>query len=122
YRPEELDPETRVEFAMVVAGAYQDLDRHEEAIVALEEELDAADAPDVTKLRVTYAYDDALAQAGRTADAIQWYTNATELAPEVVLDSDKRIAGRMEGTGEMKTEAAGESDGHAAVAESCDDA
>src|SRR5699024_7167559 len=48
YRPEELDPDTCVELAMVVAVAYQDLDRHEEAIVALEEELDAAGAPDVT--------------------------------------------------------------------------
>lgn len=107
YRPEELDPETRVELAMVVAGAYQDLDRHEEAIVALEEELDAADAPDVTKLRVTYAYADALARAGRTADAIQWFTNANELDTEEVLDAEKRIAELNEGTGESNGNDAG---------------
>ncbi|TYR20200.1 tetratricopeptide repeat protein [Corynebacterium urealyticum] len=121
YRPEELDPETRVELAMVVAGAYQDLGRHEEAIVALEEELDAADAPDVTKLRVTYAYADALAQAGRTADAVQWFTNANELDTEEVLDSEKRIADLNEGTGEKKTEEAGESNGNDAGAESSED-
>lgn len=121
YRPEEVDPETRVELAMVVAGAYQDLDRHEEAIVALEEELDAADAPDVTKLRVTYAYADALAQAGRTADAIQWFTNANELDTEEVLDSEKRIAELNEGTGEKKTEDTGESNGETAGAESSED-
>ncbi|WOH93603.1 tetratricopeptide repeat protein [Corynebacterium urealyticum] len=107
YRPEELDPETRVELAMVVAGAYQDLDRHEESIVALEEELDAADAPDVTKLRVTYAYADALARAGRTADAIQWFTNANELDTEEVLDAEKRIAELNEGTGESNGNDAG---------------
>ena len=113
YRPEELDPETRVELAMVVAGAYQDIGRHEEAIVSLEEELDAADAPDVTKLRVTYAYADALAQAGRTADAIQWFTTANELDTEEVLDSEKRIAELNEGTGE--------SNGNDAGAESSED-
>ncbi|OFO12627.1 hypothetical protein HMPREF3088_07560 [Corynebacterium sp. HMSC22B11] len=107
YRPEELDPETRVELAMVVAGAYQDLGRHEEAIVSLEEELDAADAPDVTKLRVTYAYADALAQAGRKADAIQWFTTANELDTEEVLDSEKRIAELNEGTGESNGNDAG---------------
>ena len=107
YRPEELDPETRVELAMVVAGAYQDLDRHEESIVALEEQLDAADAPDVTKLRVTYAYADALARAGRTADAIQWFTNANELDTEEVLDAEKRIAELNEGTGESNGNDAG---------------
>lgn len=121
YRPEELDPETRVELAMVVAGAYQDLDRHEEAIVALEEELDAADAPDVTKLRVTYAYADALAQAGRKADAAQWFTKASELDTEEVLDAEKRIAELNEGTGEKKTEDTGESNGNDAGAESSEE-
>ena len=108
YRPEELDPETRVELTMVVAGAYQDLDRHEEAIVALEEELDAADAPDVTKLRVTYAYADALAQAGRKADAVQWFTKANELDTEEVLDAEKRIAELNEASGADNAERGGE--------------
>lgn len=121
YRPEELDPETRVELAMVVAGAYQDLDRHEEAIVALEEELGAADAPDVTKLRVTYAYADSLAQAGRTAEAIQWFTNANELDTEEVLDAEKRIAELNADTSEKKTEETGESNGDNAGAESSED-
>ena len=108
YRPEELDPETRVELAMVVAGAYQDLSRHEEAIVALEEELAAADAPDVTKLRVTYAYADALAQAGRKADAVQWFTKANELDTEEVLDAEKRIAELNEASGADNAERGGE--------------
>ena len=81
----------------------------------------SADAPDVTKLRVTYAYADALAQAGRTADAVQWFTNANELDTEEVLDSEKRIAELNEGTGEKKTEEAGESNGNDAGAESCED-
>ena len=108
YRPEELDPETRVELAMVVASAYQDLGRHEEAIVSLEEELDAADAPDVTKLRVTYAYADALAQAGRKADAVQWFTKANELDTEEVLDAEKRIAELNEASGADNAERGGE--------------
>ena len=121
YRPEELDPETRVELAMVVAGAYQDLDRHEEAIVALEEELDTADAPDVTKLRVTYAYADALAQAGRKADAAQWFTKANELDTEEVLDAEKRIADLNEGSEEKGPAEAGESSSQDARAESTED-
>lgn len=121
YRPEELDPETRVELAMVVAGAYQDLDRHEEAIVALEEELDTADAPDVTKLRVTYAYADALAQAGRKADAAQWFTKASELDTEEVLDAEKRIADLNEGSEEKGPAEAGESSSQDARAESTED-
>ncbi len=110
YRPEELDPETRVELAMVVAGAYQDLSRHEEAIVALEEELDAADAPDVTKLRVTYAYADALAQGGRKDDAVQWFTKANELDTEEVLDAEKRIAELNEASGADNAESGAEAD------------
>src|SRR5699024_4550320 len=72
-------------------------------------------------LRVTYAYADALAQAGRTADAIQWFTNANELDTEEVLDAEKRIAELNEGTSEKNTEDTGESNNQDSGAESSED-
>lgn len=92
FGPEQLDAETRIELAIVVAGAYQDLERYDEAVVTLERELEATDAPAVTMLRLTYAYADALLQDGRKQDAIEWFTKAQELDTEDVLDSEKRIA------------------------------
>lgn len=88
----ELDPEQRAELAIVIAGAQHDLKQMDEALLVLEPETAATDLPEVTALRVTYAYADALALAGRTDDARSWFTKASKLDVHGVLDADDRLA------------------------------
>ncbi len=88
----ELDPEQRAELAIVIAGAHHDLKQMDEALLALEPETAANDLPEVTALRVTYAYADALAKAGRTDEARTWFTRASKLDVHGVLDADDRLA------------------------------
>ncbi|AGP30676.1 hypothetical protein A606_05135 [Corynebacterium terpenotabidum Y-11] len=87
----ELDPEQRAELAIVVAGAYHDLNEADEALAVLEPETVATDLPEVTSLRVTYAYADALAVAGRTDDARTWFTRAADKDTHGVLDTADRL-------------------------------
>lgn len=87
----ELDPEQRAELAIVVAGAHHDLGQTEEALLVLEPETAATDLPEVTALRVTYAYADALAVAGRTDEARSWFTKAEKLDVHDVLDTADRL-------------------------------
>jgi len=88
----ELDPEQRAELAIVIAGAHRDLKQMDEALLVLEPETAASDLPEVTALRVTYAYADALALAGHTDDARSWFTKASKLDVHGVLDADVRLA------------------------------
>ncbi|MGC3906247.1 tetratricopeptide repeat protein [Corynebacterium variabile] len=88
----ELDPEQRAELAIVIAGAHRDLKQMDEALLVLEPETAASDLPEVTALRVTYAYADALALAGHTDDARSWFTKASKLDVHGVLDADDRLA------------------------------
>lgn len=87
-----LDPEQRAELAIVIAGAHHDLKQMDEALLVLEPEIAATDLPEVTALRVAYAYADALALAGRTDDARSWFTKASKLDVHGVLDADDRLA------------------------------
>ena len=92
YSPSELDAESRAELAIIVAGAYQDLDQYDEAVLALQAETGASDAPEVTRIRVFYAYADALVQAGRPEEAKEFFAKANELDTEDMLDAEERIA------------------------------
>ena len=89
---DQLDAESKAELAIVVAGAHQDLDHPEEALLALEAQLDNAEAPDVTRMRLFYAYADALATAERKDEAIEWFRRAEEMDTEEVLDVPDRLA------------------------------
>ncbi|MCI1257528.1 MAG: hypothetical protein LKG15_12765 [Corynebacterium provencense] len=87
----ELDPEQRAELAIVVAGAHHDLGHATDAVDVLEPETRARDLPEVTALRVTYAYADALAFAGETGDAREWFRKAEKMDTHGVLDSADRL-------------------------------
>ena len=89
---DKLDTESKAELAIVVAGAHQDLGQPDEALLALEAQLDNAEAPDVTRMRLYYAYADALATAKRNEEATDWFTRAGEMDTEEVLDVPDRLA------------------------------
>lgn len=89
----ELDEETKVELAIVVAGARRDMGDLDGALVELEaQNLDPA-RKDFPGARLFYAYADALVAAGREAEAREWFTNSANADPDELLDSRERLAG-----------------------------
>lgn len=87
----ELDPEGRAELAIVVAGAHHDLGDSDSAVVTLQSEVEAADLPPVTALRVAYAFADALRAVGDVPGAREWFQRAAEMDTERVLDTEERL-------------------------------
>ena len=89
---EELDPAGRIEMLIVVAGARRDLGQPDVAVRLLEvKELHSrSHAPWAARLR--YAYADALLDAGRQADAVEWFHRVVAVDSEELTDARDRLA------------------------------
>jgi len=89
---EELDPAGRIEMLIVVAGARRDLGQPEVAVRLLEvKELHSrSHAPWAARLR--YAYADGLLEAGRRADAVEWFHRVVAVDSEELTDARERLA------------------------------
>ncbi len=93
-----LDPAARVELLVVASGARRDLGDADAAVALLEvAELDASTVRPWTP-RLWYAYADALLNAGRTADAVRWFT-ATAAIDDGETDAEERLAELPESAG-----------------------
>jgi tetratricopeptide (TPR) repeat protein len=86
-----VDEATRVEVALVAAGARADLGQVEAALVVLQ-------APDLARLpqggpraRLQYAYAELLSQAGRDDEAVDWLARAAESDIDGVTDAAERL-------------------------------
>ena len=86
-----VDTDTRVEVALVAAGARADLGQVDAALVLLQ-------APDLGRLakggpraRLEYAYSDLLSQAGREDEARVWLAKAAASDVEGVTDAAERL-------------------------------
>ncbi|MFD5868774.1 hypothetical protein ACFWGD_09210 [Corynebacterium sp. NPDC060344] len=88
----QLDDESRTELAIVVAGARRDMGDVESAIVELEAQNLDPSRTDFEGARLFYAYADALAEAGRTDDAREWFNRSAELDQDELLDARDRAA------------------------------
>ena len=87
-----LDPATKAEVLIVVAGARRDMGQLDAALAVLERgHLDASN-PRPGSARLWYAYADALAEAGRTQEAIQWFGAAAGVDFEDETDAADRAA------------------------------
>ena len=87
-----LDPETRAELLIVVAGARRDMNQLDAALAVLERgNLDTKN-PKPGSSRLWYAYADALQAAGRTQDAVQWFGAAAKIDYEDETDAADRAA------------------------------
>lgn len=87
----QLDAESTVELAIVVAGARRDLGQLDEAIVELEAQDLNPQREDFSAARLFYAYADALAAAGRTEEAKTWFTHSAKIDVDEFLDARDRI-------------------------------
>ncbi|MDP9432315.1 MAG: hypothetical protein M3P91_06310 [Actinomycetota bacterium] len=86
-----LDPESAAELRIIVSGARRDLGQAEAAVAALEgPDLDSGDVQPWTP-RLYYAYADALLAAGRTAEAVQWFTAVAGI-DDGETDAEERLA------------------------------
>lgn len=91
----DLDPAQQVEMTMVEAGARADLGQHPESMRILKAAIDSYTAPGeearLSKARLRYAYADALLQAGREAEARDWFVVAAKLDVEAETDAQERV-------------------------------
>jgi tetratricopeptide (TPR) repeat protein len=75
--PERLGRAVRIELAIVESGARRDLGQKEAAVVTLQRLPELRDPePHPWSARLAFAYADALADAGKTEAAIQWFGRA----------------------------------------------
>ncbi|QTH58891.1 tetratricopeptide repeat protein [Corynebacterium hindlerae] len=89
--PQELDKDTRIELAIVAAGARHDLGQHEAAVVELSKVDPRADAKGMSASRLMYAYADALLGVGRKNEAKQWFEHAQRADVDGFLDTKDRL-------------------------------
>lgn len=87
-----LDREGAVELGIVIAGARLDMSQPESAVVTLQRLNPDKSSTGQVNARLSYAYADALSAAGRTAEAVEWFTHADKIDEEGQLDAADRIA------------------------------
>jgi tetratricopeptide (TPR) repeat protein len=87
-----LDPPTRAELLIVVAGARRDLGQLDAALSVLARGGIDPQRPKPGSMRLWYAYADALEAAGRRAEAARWFAASAALDPEGELDAAERAA------------------------------
>ncbi|MGB7448495.1 MAG: tetratricopeptide repeat protein [Ornithinimicrobium sp.] len=81
----------RVELAIVVAGARQDLGDSEVAVHSLQDVVDQTRDEDDWAARLYYAYADALARNGSSEQAGVWLSRAARLDPSGETDARERL-------------------------------
>jgi len=89
---ESLSAAERVELAIVVSGARRDLGQPEAAVLALQIPELAAAATHAFTPRLRYAYADALLDAGRRDEALQWFARAADTDQDGETDAEERLA------------------------------
>ncbi|PFG28781.1 tetratricopeptide repeat protein [Corynebacterium renale] len=88
----ELDSDSAVELAIVVAGARHDLGQHDSALVTLERKNPSKEASDVTGVRLAYAYADALELLGRFDEAREWFESVAKNDVDGYTDAEDRVS------------------------------
>lgn len=87
----QLDPDSRIELAIVVAGARHDLGLHESALATLQQMNPSLSAHGFAQTRLAYAYADALQQIGRTDEARHWFEHVAAVDDEEWTDAKQRL-------------------------------
>lgn len=87
----QLDNESKIELAIVAAGARRDMGQIDEALVELETQDLNPDREDFEASRLFYAYADALVEAGRKDEAKVWFTRCAKIDVDELLDARDRI-------------------------------
>ncbi|HEV7208385.1 MAG TPA: tetratricopeptide repeat protein [Mycobacteriales bacterium] len=86
-----LTADEQVELAIVVSGARRDLGEPEAALQALERPELRGPVRDAAGLRLRYAYAEALIAAGRSDEAVDWFTQVATADDEGDTDAWERL-------------------------------
>jgi tetratricopeptide (TPR) repeat protein len=87
-----LDPETRAELFIVVAGARRDLGQLDAALAVLARGGLDRERPRPGSIRLWYAYADILEHLGRTGEAAEWFAASAGLDVDGETDAAERAA------------------------------
>ncbi|STC70376.1 hypothetical protein [Corynebacterium pilosum] len=87
----QLDPASRIELAIVVAGARRDLGQNEAAVATLQRMNPSKDAEGVSQMRLAYAYADALVEVDRREEAKEWFEHVAAIDEEELTDANARL-------------------------------
>ncbi|STC78362.1 hypothetical protein [Corynebacterium minutissimum] len=88
----ELAPEDSIELAIVVAGARLDMGQADSAVVTIQRAQPNRDDTGVAACRLSYAYANALLEAGRKDEAKEWFQHATDIDEGDWTDAAERLA------------------------------
>lgn len=88
----QLDREGAVELGIVIAGARLDMKQPESAVVTLQRLNPDLGSTGRINARLSYAYADALAAAGRVDEAKEWFAHADKIDEDDVLDAAERLS------------------------------
>lgn len=94
----DLDEDSKIELAIVVAGARHDLGQHDSAVIELQRVNPSLKSTGLTASRLSYAYADALVLAGRSDEAHEWFQHAADLDVDGFLDAQERLEQLDKGT------------------------
>lgn len=100
----QLDQAGQVEMRIVAAGARRDLGQVEAALMTLRagSDLDRSTVEDWTpRLRLWYAYADALLAAGRAEEAREWFLAAASVDDDGLTDAEERLAALAASSGDI---------------------
>lgn len=87
----ELDADSTLELAIVVAGARQDMGDYQAAVTILEHQNPNAPRPAFEATRIAYAYAGALELVGDIEKARTWFQRAVELDEDGLTDAELRL-------------------------------
>ena len=87
----ELDEESKIELAIVLAGARLDMGQAESAVVTIQRAHPDRDARGVSACRLAYAYGNALLEAGRKDEARDWFEHAVSIDEGDWTDAAERL-------------------------------
>lgn len=88
----ELAPEDAIELAIVAAGARLDMGQADSAVVTIQRAQPNKDDTGVAACRLSYAYANALLEAGRKDEAKEWFQQATDIDEGDWTDAAERLA------------------------------
>ncbi|MCK2216635.1 hypothetical protein MF672_022950 [Actinomadura sp. ATCC 31491] len=90
---ERLDRAGRIELTIVESGARRDLGQHDAAVITLQRLPELRDPqPKPWSARLSFAYADALADAGQTEAATEWFARAMAFDEDGETDAAERYA------------------------------
>lgn len=87
----DLDEDSTIELAIVMAGARHDMGQHESALATLQQLNPTMKGDGFEHIRLAYAYGDALEQVGRTDEARAWFEHVAKVDSDQLTDAAERL-------------------------------